>query len=110
MENTVGRAEFEQYKETVEKENERQNGRLDKLEEVYNVIWRLTTSVEKMAVAIETQGKVQEAQAKVQEDQGKRLSAIERKPGDNWEKATWALAAAFITAVVGYICKSIGIF
>ena len=46
MEDAVGRAEFEEYKNRIEQEDHRQNGRIKELEESTKQINALTVSIE----------------------------------------------------------------
>lgn len=101
MEDTVGRAEFEEYKNRIEQEDHRQNGRIKELEESTKQINALTVSIEKLAQSVESMVKEQEAQ-------GKRLVSLESRDGEMWRKVVGYVATAVIGIVVGFIFTQIG--
>ena len=72
-------------------EDNRQNRRLDILEEQVKQNAALVTSVEKLALNMEIM-------AKEQQEQGKRLETLEARDGEMWRK------------VVGYIVTATGIW
>ena len=91
-----------EFSARIEAEDNRQNKRIERLEESMAMIQSLTVSVEKMAMSIE--GLTKEVGK-----QGDRLSAIEEKPAKNWEKLVWAIGGAFITAIIGFVLKAVGL-
>lgn len=102
------REEHEEFVRRMESENKRlmdednrQNHRIDGLEESVRQIGALTTSVEKLAMSI--QSMVAE-----QERQGKRLEALESRDGEMWRKVTGYVITAVAGVVVGFIFKQIG--
>lgn len=101
MEDAVGRAEFEEYKNRIEQEDHRQNGRIKELEESTKQINALTVSIEKLAQSVESMVKEQEAQ-------GKRLVSLESRDGEMWRKVVGYVATAVIGIVVGFIFTQIG--
>lgn len=101
MEDAVGRAEFEEYKNRIEQENHRQNGRIKELEESTKQINALTVSIEKLAQSVESMVKEQEAQ-------GKRLVSLESRDGEMWRKVVGYVATAVIGIVVGFIFTQVG--
>lgn len=102
MEEFVTLEAHKEFAARIDAEDNRQNKRLERLEESMAMIQNLTVSVERMAVSIE-------GLAKEVGKQGERLTAIEEKPAKNWEKAVWAIGGAFLTGIVAYILKVIGI-
>ncbi len=102
MEEFVTLEAHKEFAARIDAEDNRQNKRLERLEESMAMIQNLTVSVERMAVSIE-------GLAKEVGKQGERLTAIEEKPAKNWEKAVWAISGAFIAGIVAYILKVIGI-
>ncbi len=96
MEDAVGRAEFEEYKNRIEQEDHRQNGRIKELEESTKQINALTVSIEKLAQSVESMVKEQEAQ-------GKRLVSLENRDGEMWRKVVGYVVTAIIGIVVGFI-------
>lgn len=101
MEDAVGRAEFEEYKNRIEQEDHRQNGRIKELEESTKQINALTVSIEKLAQSVESMVKEQEAQ-------GKRLVSLESRDGEMWRKVVGYVATAVIGIVVGFIFTQVG--
>ena len=101
MEDAVGRAEFEEYKNRIEQEDHRQNGRIKELEKSTKQINALTVSIEKLAQSVESMVREQEAQ-------GKRLVSLESRDGEMWRKVVGYVATAIIGIVVGFIFTQVG--
>ncbi len=101
MEDAVGRAEFEEYKNRIEQEDHRQNGRIKELEESTKQINALTVSIEKLAQSVESMVREQKAQ-------GKRLVSLESRDGEMWRKVVGYVATAIIGIVVGFIFTQVG--
>lgn len=101
MEDAVGRAEFEEYKNRIEQEDHRQNGRIKELEESTKQINALTVSIEKLAQSVESMVREQEVQ-------GKRLVSLESRDGEMWRKVVGYVATAIIGIVVGFIFTQVG--
>lgn len=91
-----------EFSERIDAEEKRQNKRLDKLEDGFGQLAKLTSALEVMANNMENM-------AKEQAKQGERLEVIESKPAQNWEKLVWAIGGAILTAVIAFILKQIGI-
>ena len=91
-----------EFAERIDAEEHRQNKRLDKLEDGFSQLAKLTSALEVMANNMENM-------AKEQAKQGERLEVIESKPAQNWEKLVWAIGGAILTAVIAFILKQIGI-
>lgn len=94
--------EHKEFAARIDAEDNRQNKRIERLEESMAMIQSLTVSVEKMALSIE--GLTKEVGK-----QGDRLTAIEEKPAKNWEKAVWAIGSAFLTGIIAFILRAMGI-
>lgn len=73
----------------IEAEENRQNHRLDKLDEQMDTLTELVASVREIAISIKNM------QADLTK-QGERLEKIEQEPADNWKKAVWLVVAALI--------------
>ena len=93
---------MESENKRLEDENDRQNNRINILEENSKQMQTLTTSVEKLAINMESM-------VRQIGQQGERLEALESRDGEMWRKAIAYLATAVIGAVVGYISKQIGV-
>ncbi len=85
----------------LEDENDRQNHRLNTLEETVKQVAAISTSVEKLALNMENM-------LKEQVSQGKRLETLESRDGEMWRKAAGYVVTAIIGIVLGYIFKQLG--
>ena len=85
----------------LEDENNRQNHRLEVLEETVKQVAFISTSVEKLALNMENM-------LKEQVSQGKRLETLESRDGDMWRKAVGYAVTAIIGIILGYIFKQLG--
>lgn len=108
MDEYISRKEHEEFckrmeieNKRLEDENDRQNKRLEILENNALKIQTLVTSVEKLAVNMESM-------LREQEKQGKRLEMVEGRDGEMWRKVTGHIITAIIGIVVGYIFTQIG--
>ena len=86
----------------LENENNRQNKRLDLLEESVRELGALTASVEKLAASVESM-------VKEQGKQEKRLETLEGRDGEMWRKVAGHVITAVISIVIGFIFAKIGI-
>lgn len=96
MDEFVSRVEYDERMKRIEDEDRRQNHRIDKLETITDQIADMAASIKAMVVTMQ-------AMQKEQEEQGKRLTEIERKPADNWDKLVYTIIAMVATAAVTYI-------
>ena len=93
MENDfISRREHDEFRRRIEAENDRQNKRIELLEETTRQIGDLTISVEKMAMSME-------AMVAEQAKQGERLELLEKEPANKWKDSTRALFNAFLGAI-----------
>lgn len=99
----ISRQEHEEFRRSMDsenqrlrEENDRQNHRLNNLEESVKQIAGITTSVEKLALNMENM-------LKEQVSQGKRLETLEGRDGEMWRKAVGYVITTIISIVVGYI-------
>lgn len=103
MENTfLPRREHEEFARRMEEEHNRQNHRIQTLEENLNQIQSLTISVEKIAFSVESM-------AKELGNQGDRLETLESRDGEMWRKVVSYAITAAVGILVGYIFMKIGI-
>lgn len=105
----VSRHEHEEFRRSMDsenqrlkEENDRQNHRLNALEESVKQVAAISTSVEKLALNMENM--LVELKT-----QGKRLTTLEGRDGDMWRKVVGYAVTAVIGIVVGYIFKQIGL-
>lgn len=102
MENTISRAEHEEFSLRLAEENERQNKRIELLETNVRELNQLTTSVSKLASSIESM-------VKEQEKQGRRLETLEDRDGAMWRKIVAYGATALVGIFIGYIAHQLGL-
>ena len=96
MSEELSRGEIELLIGRVNDENQRQNRRLDKLEEITEKINNLAESISKMAV-------VMEGVQKELEKHGKRLEAIESEPAEKWRTIVKTVITVLVSAAATYL-------
>lgn len=101
MEDTISRREHEEFAKRIEAEENRQNRRIELLEESVKQNAELTLSVGKLATSVEQM-------AKEQAHQGERLETLESRDGEMWRKVTGYIVTAVVGIVVGFIFTQIG--
>ena len=101
MDETISRAEHEEFCKRMEEAHKRQDKRIELLEENVREMGALTASVEKLALGIENM-------AKEQEKQGERLEALEGRDGEMWRRVVGYVLTAVISVVVGFVFSQIG--
>ena len=99
MENTISRAEHEEFRRRLEEENRRQDKRIELLEDNMRELNQLTASVGKLASSIESMVKEQE----------KRLETLEDRDGAMWRKVVAYGATALVGIFIGYIAQQLGL-
>lgn len=109
MEDYISRKEHEEFcrrmeseNKRLEDENNRQNKRLEILENNSKQIASLAASTEKLALSIENM-------AKEQESQGDRLVALESRDGEKWRTVASHIITAVVGAVICYILSRVGL-
>lgn len=102
MDDTITRAEHEEFSKRVDDEQNRQNHRLTELEQTTREINALTVSVSKLAQSIEQM-------CKEQEKQGARLEALEGRDGEMWRTVVKYAITIIVSAVVGFALAQIGL-
>jgi len=102
MDDVITRKEHEEFARRIDAENERQNKRLNLLEENVRQIGSLTVSVEKLATSMENM-------AKEQKKQGERLETLEGRDGEMWRKVAGYVVTAVIGIIVGFIFTQMGL-
>lgn len=98
----ISRGEIEVLFGRVNDENNRQNRRLDRLEEQGEKLTELIASVREIALSIKG---MQEEQAK----QGERLAAIEQEPAEKWRAVVKTVITVLVTAAITYLLSG-GLF
>ena len=104
----ISRQEHEEFRRSMEsenkrleEENDRQNHRLNALEETIKQVAAISTSVEKLALNMENM-------LKEQVSQGKRLETLESRDGEMWRKVVGYVITAIAGIVVGFLFKQLG--
>lgn len=101
MEDTISRREHDEFAKRIEAEENRQNRRIELLEQAVKQNAELTLSVGKLATSVEQM-------AKEQAHQGERLETLESRDGEMWRKVTGYIVTAVAGIVVGFIFTQIG--
>ncbi len=101
MESFITRVEHEEFCRRIDDENNRQNKRIELLEEYTKRVENLNTSIEKLAINMESM-------LKEQLQQGKRLEVLESRDGEMWRKIVSYAITAFVGIVMGLLFKKIG--
>lgn len=103
MDTAITRAEHDEFRRTMETENQRlidennrQNKRLELVEESVRQISDLTISVKEMAVNMGNM-------LKELEKQGERLERLEQEPAEAHRQIKMAMITAIISTVVGAV-------
>jgi tetrahydromethanopterin S-methyltransferase subunit B len=106
--NYISREEHEEFRRSLdaqhkrlEDENNRQNKRLELLENSIERISAINASVEKLAGNMERM-------LEEQVSQGKRLNALEGRDGEMWRKVVGYIATAIVGIIVGFVFKQVG--
>ena len=101
MNNPITRAEHEEFKKRLESWNNRQDKRIELLENSVKNLEKLSISIEKLATNMENM-------LKEQIDRGKRIEVLENRDGEMWRKVTGYIVTAIIGIVLGFIFNQIG--
>lgn len=102
MDEFITKDVHEEFAKRVEEENNRQNHRIQVLEDALTKITQLVTAVEKLATNMEHMSKEQETQ-------GSRLQALEAKDGKMWEKVVTHIVTGIISLILGFVACAIGL-
>ena len=102
MDDTITRAEHEEFSRRIDDENTRQNKRIELLENSVREFGSIASSVERLATNMESM-------CKEQERQGKRLEALESQDGEKWRKAVSYALTAVAGILVGIIARYFGL-
>lgn len=101
MDDYITRHEHEEFCRRQDEENDRQNKRLELLEENVRQIGVLTSSVKELATNMANM-------VKEQEKQGSRLEKLEGRDGDMWRTAVKYIISALIGGVIAFALAQIG--
>ena len=102
MDTPFTRAEHLEFVRRMEDEHKRQNHRLNELEERFEKLDSLTSSVASLAESVKRM-------ADEQQRQGKRLETLEGRDGEMWRKVVGYAATAAIGILMGYLASQLGL-
>lgn len=107
MEEYITRKEHDEFVRRMESENgrlwdenDRQNHRIDDLEDSTKQIQSIISSVERLAMSVDNM-------AKELGKQGERLEALEEVPGKNWDTLKMGILSAVAAAIGGGLVAAV---
>lgn len=98
----ISRNEHNAFASDVDREQTRQNKRIEALEVTVRQINDLTLSVQKLAINMEHM-------LVNQTEQSKRLEELENRDGEKWRSISMYVLTALIGAVLGFALKEVGL-
>lgn len=101
-EDLVLKVEYDERMRRIDDEQNRQNHRIGKLEDVFETINELTSSVRELALTMS-------AMQKELEKQGQRLEVIEKEPADKWKDLKKTVLTVLVTAALTYLLSTAGL-
>lgn len=109
----ITRAEHNEFRDRIDRENERQNERLKGLESSIEEINRLAISTERLAANMEKMVEEQKKQgdriSKLEEKQDSRISRLEGRDGEKWREVVKIVVTTVIGATIGAVLMLIGL-
>lgn len=100
MENFITGQEHDEFSKRQDAENDRQNRRIQLLENNVRQINELTVSVKEMAVNMSNM-------LKELEKQGERLEALEKEPAETTKQIKQAIITAIVGTIVGAVVTAV---
>jgi hypothetical protein len=97
----IGRKEHEEFAKRMEDEHHRLSKRITEAVNEIKEIGKIANAVDKLANNMELM-------LKEQQEQGERLEKLEARDGEMWRKAVGYVITAIISAVIGYVTKTLG--
>lgn len=101
MDSPITRAEHEEFRRRMEEEHNRQNKRIELLEERTEQFTNIAISVKELALSIKQM-------AETQREQGEKLEKLESRDGEMWRKVTGYIITAVVGIVIGFVFQQIG--
>lgn len=98
----ITRAEHEEFCKRVEAEDNRQNKRLEILEEQTKQFTDLVLSVRELAQSVKQL-------AEIQKTQGEKLDELENRDGEMWRKMSGYVLTTIVGLILGYLMKHLGL-
>lgn len=101
MDSPITRAEHEEFRRRMEEEHNRQNKRIELLEERTGQFTDIAISVKELALSVKQM-------AETQKSQGEKLEKLEERDGEMWRKVVGYIVTAIVGIVIGFVFKQIG--
>lgn len=101
MDSPITRAEHEEFRRRIEEEHNRQNTRIELLEERTEQFTDIAISVKELALSVKQM-------AETQKSQGEKLEKLEERDGEMWRKVVGYIITAIVGIVIGFVFKQIG--
>lgn len=101
MDDSITRAEHEEFRKRFEAEDARLSKRVSIVEDDVRELRNVNVAIEKLAANMD-------ATLKELERQGKRLEALEARDGEMWRKVTGYIVTAIIGIVIGFLFTQLG--
>lgn len=98
----ITRAEHKEFCKRIEEEDNRQNKRLEILEEQTKQFTDLVLSVRELAQSVKQL-------AETQKVQGEKLDELENRDGEMWRRVSGYVITSVIGLVVGYLFHKLGL-
>jgi hypothetical protein len=98
----ITRAEHEEFCKRVEAEDNRQNKRLEILEEQTKQFTDLVLSVRELAQSVKQLAEIQKAQ-------GEKLDELESRDGEMWRRVSGYVITSIIGLVIGCLFHKLGL-
>lgn len=102
MDTPLTRAEHLEFARRMEDEHKRQNHRINGLEERFEKLDSLTTSVASLAESVKRM-------ADEQQRQGKRLEALEGRDGEMWRNVLRYGITCAVGILMGFLASQLGL-
>lgn len=101
MDSPITRAEHEEFRRRMEEEHNRQNKRIELLEERTEQFIDIAISVKELALSVKQM-------AETQKSQGEKLEKLEERDGEMWRKVVGYIVTAVVGIVIGFVFQQIG--
>lgn len=98
----ITRAEHEEFCHRLDAENERQNRRLEIVEDDVRQLNQLTASIKELAISVQNM-------CREQERQSDRLKTLEKRDGDMWRKVVGYIVTTVVGAILGFVFLKLGL-
>ena len=101
MDQTIQRAEHEEFCKRMEDEHKRIHHRIAEVEQTVNQVHSLASSVERLAVSVEQM-------ARTQKEHAEQLEKLEGRNGEKWRQAIGYAITAVVGIVIGFVFNQRG--